>query len=259
MDINNEYGTQTLQKMLLPLLKEFHRFCLDNGIMYSLAYGTLLGAVRHKGFIPWDDDVDIIVTRDNFIKICKLINKNTYLSWDYKTKSSLWLGKIKLSEQLTETVYPAMIDVFILDHTPDNKIIAKTKLFLIKFLQGTIKGKPDLSRFNFVMKVCAFSTWLLGLFIPSRIKFSLFENISQWGNNKYTHKVSCYNTIFGYLGQVFSSNMIQDYSLKPFEDTDLYVMDGYDEFLTIVYGDYMTPPSKKVGHHLHPEYSYSYK
>ena len=66
MDIENKYGTLAIQKELLVLLKEFHSFCKRNNIQYSLAYGSLLGAVRHKGLIPWHDDLDIMVDRDNY-------------------------------------------------------------------------------------------------------------------------------------------------------------------------------------------------
>ena len=89
MDTKNEYGTRAIQNELLPLLKDFHEFCIEHEIQYSLAYGSLLGAVRHKGFIPWDDDVDVIVTRDNFMKIRQAIVENPRFQWDYLTKASL--------------------------------------------------------------------------------------------------------------------------------------------------------------------------
>ena len=69
MDLENKYGTLEIQKELLLLLQEVHNFCVSNDITYSIAYGSLLGAVRHKGFIPWDDDLDIMVDRENYKKI----------------------------------------------------------------------------------------------------------------------------------------------------------------------------------------------
>ena len=68
MDTRNEYGTLEIQKELLNLLRVFHKFCQDNNIQYSLAWGSLLGAIRHKGFIPWDDDLDVMMDRKNYNK-----------------------------------------------------------------------------------------------------------------------------------------------------------------------------------------------
>lgn len=259
MDTKNEYGTRAIQNELLPLLKDFHEFCIEHEIQYSLAYGSLLGAVRHKGFIPWDDDVDVIVTRDNFMKIRQAIVENPRFQWDYLTKASLWIARIRSSDQFSETDYPPMVDIFILDNVPNNKLFAKLKLLAVMFLQGTVKMKPELNRFRFHMKICAYVTYLIGKILPERTKFLMYEKVSQWGNKNETKRISCYNTIFGYMGQTFSYKMIMNYIRCPFEDTELSVMSGYDEFLTVVYGDYMIPPQDKVGHHLHPEYSYSYK
>ena len=69
MDVNNEYGTLEMQKRLLILLERFHQFCVMNAIQYSLDWGSLLGAIRHKGFIPWDNDLDIMVDRNNYYKL----------------------------------------------------------------------------------------------------------------------------------------------------------------------------------------------
>ena len=62
----NRYGTEEAQNELLDLMKTFHRFCEESDIRYSLYGGSCLGAVRHKGFIPWDDDLDICVDRQNY-------------------------------------------------------------------------------------------------------------------------------------------------------------------------------------------------
>ena len=258
MDSLNEYGTKAIQSELLPLLKCFHDFCVKHDVQYSLAYGSLLGAIRHKGFIPWDDDVDIFVSRDNFEKLKHSIEGNEVLRWDYGSDFSLWLARISMKPRI-QTQYPPMIDVFILDNVPNNVIVARVKLFIIRFLQGSIKSKPDLSRFSFLMKICAYVSWLLGRLIPLKTKVNMYESVSKWANHTCTRRLSCYNTVFAYLGKSFSSSIISKYEIVPFEDTELSIMSGYHDFLSTTYGDYMTPPNHKVGHHLHPEYSISYK
>ena len=66
-----EMTLQEVQNVSLEILKDVHAFCESHNIRYSLAYGTLIGAIRHKGFIPWDDDVDIIIPRPDFERFCQ--------------------------------------------------------------------------------------------------------------------------------------------------------------------------------------------
>lgn len=92
MDIENKYGTLNAQKELLELLKEFHSFCIQNEIKYSLAYGSLLGAFRHKGFIPWDDDLDIMVDRENYERIKSSVEGNMSLAYEQGTPQAFIYG-----------------------------------------------------------------------------------------------------------------------------------------------------------------------
>ena len=66
-----ELTNQDIKDVSLDILNTIHSFCTKNNIQYSLGYGTLLGAIRHKGFIPWDDDVDVLMPRPDFEKFCK--------------------------------------------------------------------------------------------------------------------------------------------------------------------------------------------
>ena len=69
-----EMSLREVQLGCFEILKDVHVFCVSNNIRYSLAYGTLLGAIRHKGFIPWDDDIDIIMPKPDYDRFCKHIN-----------------------------------------------------------------------------------------------------------------------------------------------------------------------------------------
>ena len=66
-----ELTLKELQQVSLDIIKDVHSFCVNNNITYSIAYGTLIGALRHKGFIPWDDDVDIVMPRPDFERFCR--------------------------------------------------------------------------------------------------------------------------------------------------------------------------------------------
>lgn len=114
MDINNEYGCLEIQKSCVSLLREFNEFAKQNNINYSLAYGTLLGAVRHKGFIPWDDDVDIIVDRDNYNLLLNTIQFASSIKIDRIQPDCLWIDRIKF-KQINKDNEHATIDRCITD------------------------------------------------------------------------------------------------------------------------------------------------
>ena len=67
-----EMTLEEIQQVSLEILKDVHRFCVENDIKYSLCYGTLLGAIRHNGFIPWDDDIDIMMPRPEYDRFIRL-------------------------------------------------------------------------------------------------------------------------------------------------------------------------------------------
>ena len=119
MDINNEYGVLQVQKELLELLKEFDHFCITNNIEYSIIGGTLLGAIRHKGFIPWDDDLDVFVDRQNYRKLKRHLPSGI-LGIDSNPNTSFWVDKLKFLNKKNEKTAP-VVDLFVLDNLPNNK------------------------------------------------------------------------------------------------------------------------------------------
>lgn len=89
----------TLHKTLLEILNDFDSFCRSNNIQYSLAYGTVLGAVRHKGFIPWDDDLDVMMTRENYNKFLWLYKDNEkYTLQKEQIDYPLYFSKLRKNE-----------------------------------------------------------------------------------------------------------------------------------------------------------------
>lgn len=245
MDLANKYGTLDIQKSLLLLLKEFDSFCQKENIRYSLDSGSLLGAVRHNGFIPWDDDLDIVVDRDNYIELITKIKKSDALEIERMTKSSLWVDRIRCKVSDSNKNYIPTIDVFILDHIPENKFLAFIKKYLIFMLQGMLKNRLGMKKGSVFMKTCAFLTFILGRPFPLELKYKWYNNISQWGNNKSCHYATCYNYMFSEVGTPYHANMLEYLMFKDFEDMQVPITEDYDFTLRQLYGEYMTPPDEE--------------
>ena len=143
MDVDNQYGTLKIQKELLELLKVFHSFCVFNGIIYSLDWGSLLGAVRHRGFIPWDDDLDIMVDRHNYMKIIQKLKGDDTLVIDDGSPETLWIKRIRFGKEDDNKGYPPTIDMLVMDYAPDNRLLRKLKVVLSLFMQGMLKVAPN--------------------------------------------------------------------------------------------------------------------
>ncbi|MBR5736525.1 MAG: LicD family protein [Bacteroidales bacterium] len=240
MDLENKYGTLEIQKELLALVKEVHSFCISNGVKYSIAYGSLLGAVRHKGFIPWDDDFDIMVDRENYNKILDSINGSRSLTID-RCQSSLWIDRLHRKDCDYHGPYSPTCDIFIIDTMPDNYFLAQMKIYAIYMMQGMMKVKLSIKKGGFFMKVCSLVTYIMGLPFSPSTKKKWYTSISQWFYRD-GQKKRCYNACFEDIHCVFPSNVLDKIHLASFEDTEVYIIDEYDPFLRSRYGYYMTPP-----------------
>lgn len=246
MDVNNEFGALEIQKKLLVLLNEFHTFCVTNSIYYSLDWGSLLGAVRHKGFIPWDDDIDVMVDRQNYDKIVGRINNYKSLVFDASSPEALWISRVRLHENNDGFNYPPMIDIFIVDNAPNGSLARKWRLLCVLLLQGMLKKRPDFQKGNFIMKTCSFSSFLLGYLFSRKMKIKWYHKLSKLSNNKTTHQVTSYYEEYSCMGKYYSSSLLKDFEIVKFEDIEVSITKKWNECLCIQFGkDYMVPPEEK--------------
>lgn len=241
MDLENKYGTLELQKKLQELLKEFHTFCIANDIKYSLDWGSLLGAIRHKGFIPWDDDLDIMVDRENYERIKSSIEGNMNLAYEHGTPRALWIDRILLKSEVVSSPKPTM-DVFVIDNAPNGVISRKIRVVLIRALQGMMKSKPNFKKGNAIFKAATFVTYVLGKCFSRKTLLKWYNSLSQLSNKKQTKMKACYNADFNDVAKLRHKDVIGEYILVPFENIEVYVTRGYHQALTDMFGpDYMTP------------------
>ena len=239
-----------VHQLQLQLLEYFDEFCKDNNLRYFLAGGTLLGAVRHKGFIPWDDDIDVAMPRNDYEKFITLCNK---LDKDYKILSCELLNEHMIPfakfvdvnyQNYNKSIngrYGIRIDVFPLDglgNSYSSAIKISKKIVLFR-------------KFHyFCFKKNIMSTLLNKLMIHKLFYFIL-KNIAIKNNfydSKYVGSIvgglRRLDEIFEY--RVYSETMDMEFEGKIFKG-----MKYYDEYLTRMYGDYMKlpPKEKQVAEH----------
>lgn len=234
------YGTTEMQDRLLLMLKDFTAFCRKYHIRYSLCGGTLLGAVRHKGFIPWDDDLDIMVSRQEI----KHLLKKIHLFEGYTIHRRLWVYRIQRADESGDEGSFPTIDVFVIDRCPDQDWLRKFKVLAIRLLQGMMHSHLELDGHSAFEKLLLISTYLMGRLFPDAFLYRIYERVSRIGNKSRSRYVTAYNDLFKLIPIRYDGRLMNDLVWMDFEDTKMPCTKYYDNYLTTQYGDYMTPPKK---------------
>ena len=256
----NDTQREAVQKHALAALSEFDRICKSHHINYTLAYGTLIGAIRHKGFIPWDDDIDVCVSRKDLIRLRSLANKELGKGFFYQSNATdpNWFrlyDKVRVDgtifreiaherENIHQGVY---IDVFPIDNVPQKKFLAKCQLLLYKVSSSILSAKYINIRHRYgVKKVVAIL--LRVLFFP--IKKKWLYCLSEWIATRTPQGGNTCSFESPYQ-EVFPISIYQKYVEVPFVNYQFPTVAGYDYWLKTVYGDYMKmpPECKRVSLH----------
>ncbi len=233
------------QLALLSILKEVDRVCRENGIEYMLSGGTLLGALRHKGFIPWDDDIDTDMMREDFEKFLAIFDEKTnnpdlYCEiWRDKNASATSIIKVRHRK-----IAQAFVDVFPLDFYPE-RVTGKDKIKLnkkIKFIRKLLSINPF--RINDTDKLLKFIRKITVEIIDKNrpVDKSVSPSI-HWGL-EFPHRWS--NWIYDYE-QIFPLKTV------TFEGYEFGCPNDADSVVRNIYGDYMTFPKSICPHHSNKE------
>ena len=241
------------KQVQLEMLLELDAFCRKNKIKYMLAYGTLIGAIRHKGFIPWDDDVDIIMPYEDMLYLKKHLHSDNIEVVDVTSKSYYYLPFPRIAHKGSFSkigkkaeANGVSIDLYVMIPCTNN---SKDQDNIIKAL------KPYSSVWTFMYRT--YLRMLRDFPINRLYGFS-------WINRLYAKKIveKMYNRGGGnyfcisgplktYKNETFAYNMFEELIDVEFEGHKFLAPSCYDNFLTQCYGDYMTPPpvEKQVPYH----------
>lgn len=271
-DLNEaDAGRKQLFFVLTDLLKRFDKLCSDNGLEYFAFAGTLLGAVRHKSIIPWDDDVDITMPRKDYNILLELAEENTleppYSFLSPVTDKAYHKSFIRFTNvNTTEIPYKdaafnynhgIFIDIFPLDAVPDDeKEFAKLskklrmEINLLYFAGryygnvGTLGIKDIKKKIGYYLLIPLFG---LKILTPSKVFGHLNKLASGW-EGKNTKRIGTIITFFDNERFIYDRKDYEKSVLLPFEDILIKAPANYDRVLTKSYGDYMKPVKQSSEH-----------
>lgn len=264
MDKSKQLSAQELRQIQLSILEKFHNFCNKNNIIYFLSSGSLLGAVRHKGFIPWDDDIDVSMLRSEYNRLIEIYDKNPIDGLSLiseKNNDNSPFPLIKLSDDSTvlcEHAYPyfkygVYIDIFPIDPMPAGKL-SKLKFkildFICKlgpwFMSAKQKNSKDYKQTRYMLcgTFFKYSFFFLKKNFFLRLYSKIVDSMEQ-NAEFYSHTVCS----VGY--KKLPKSLFESQEIVEFEGKKYKTFNNYRKYLEIIYGNYMTPPppEKRISHH----------
>lgn len=254
--MDQKKDVREVQVKILEIMKYIDALCRKHGIIYYIMGGTALGAVRHGGFIPWDDDLDIFMTPSEYQKFKTVFEKDAndkFVIQEWQTTPEyLEYAKVRMNgttfieevfkdrKDLHQGIY---VDIMILHKVPKNRFIQKLVYFESKFV--TLYA---LSKRNWKPKTSLQALVLKSLKImPCKLMAKLFYKRIYKYDNRQNDFIYCYwITPAKFRNGLFDSSFFSNPVDIPFEDTYLYGSEKIKEYLEYRYGDYMKLPSKEA-------------
>ncbi|MBQ7454576.1 MAG: LicD family protein [Selenomonadaceae bacterium] len=243
----------------LEIVAEVDRICRKHKIKYWAAYGTLLGAARHKGFIPWDRDVDLCMMRPDFNRFCKILEDEFKLSGGIFEPAVRTFSIFKISHSQTTLITTEnledekklkgfLLDIFPLDIAFEGTQKSFRAFNALNEIMGTIYNFPAIRK-HVEKGGNIFNSWdiLVGLNAITDINKQFeFADIFAEGVFDESDSVAWIEDELKKIGAPFKKDWFNETIYLPFETIELPAPANYDEVLTATYGDWRTPVRQEI-------------
>lgn len=264
--MTNDYGNLELHKVLLSAMKDIDKICRENGLRYYLYAGTLLGAVNHKGFIPWDDDIDIVMFKEDFDALCRIIKfsyADHYKMMTFENTAD-WYSKMSKFQVLGTSVItadsqsPIFIDISVLHSLPDSRFLRWIQRKQIEWLNlslgvlsgaiipTSLKSKLTIGLYSKLGKQC------LGKQLEAVLTRYDHKHTEQVGIMCNTLTCNPYTGVTGYDTDVTNREWHENPQYVDFEDTMFMTYSNIKDYLDWQYGPRWSEPypeEKRVTKH----------
>ena len=254
---------EEMKRIQLDILQAVHEFCSDNGIKYSLGCGSMLGMIRHKGYIPWDDDIDIYILRKDYEKLISTFPKKykgiyEIDSLDNNPKCERAFAKAYDTRTIVDEYAVSKykiginIDIYPIDRVPEDEKQWYNYNRKRRFIQRLYELKYiiiDKNRCFYKNMILAIGKTIL-LPISTRSIAKYINSFAQKYNK--TNSTMVFECVQGMLQKrPFEYSLFDNIELMPFENREFFGFKHYDKYLSNAYGNYMQlpPEEKRVSHH----------
>jgi len=261
-----EVNIKEMRDIQMDILRSVDSFCKANSLRYSLSGGSMLGAVRHKGYIPWDDDIDIMMPRPDYDVFVKTYKSDVDLVVDFEKEESYRETFVKIYRKGTLMVddllgrgdFGINIDLFPIDGVPSEGSV--------EYVQEALEMKEKIARFCPFYKAMTSGKikWMMKywlkriLYLQSSSVLSLKSEFHDQLCSVPFETSPLAGVILGSYGvrEIVDKGVFLEYEEFPFEDGSFMGLKRYDEYLGSIYGDYMKlpPEEKRVTHHHYKVY-----
>lgn len=255
--VEKKITLEEMKKIEIEILEKIDEICKKNNLKYSLMDGSLIGAIRHKGFIPWDDDMDIMMPRPDYNKLKQIFLENPvdglkYMSSEVQEDFYYPFSKV-VSTKTTIKEYKALeikdygvfVDIFPIDGVYENKIkryfqVTSLKILIILIQISFHEDEISNSKIKkYIKKILSIFAKKIGFKKLVKIANEIMQKCN-YTDSKYV--TSLYSDISLKKRKFYDKDFFESVIYKKFENKEFLVIEKYDEYLKDLYNDYMKLP-----------------